>query len=65
VSTPNLSAQQFGVRWGTDNDVVFAYPSREDAWTAIREDSRGIGILVVHEYEPGTPNSTEWRAVED
>ena len=55
------TAQQYGVRWPTGS--VFAYASREAAETALAEDGRGIGVLVVHEYEPGTPNSTEWREV--
>jgi hypothetical protein len=57
--------QQYGIRWGADNDVVFAYGSRPLAEAALGEDGRSIGILVVHEYEPGTPNCTEWREVED
>ena len=60
----NLSAQQYGIRWGADSDVVFAYGSRALAEAALGEDGRSVGILVVHEYEPGTPNATEWREVE-
>ena len=56
--------QQYGIRWGADNDVVFAYGSRALAEAALGEDGRSVGILVVHEYEPGTPNATEWREVE-
>ena len=63
AKTEKLSAQQYGIRWGADNDVVFAYGSRPLAEAALGEDGRSIGILVVHEYEPGTPNSTEWREV--
>jgi hypothetical protein len=54
--------QQYGIRWSADS--VFAFNSREDAEAALREDGRGVGVLVVHEIEPGTPNSTEWREVE-
>ena len=52
---------QYGIRWPTGS--VFAFPSREAAEGALREDGRGVGVLVVHEYEPGTSNSTEWAEV--
>jgi hypothetical protein len=53
----NLTATQFGIRWPAGS--VFAHPSRESAEAALKADGRGIGVLVVHEYEPGTPNATE------
>lgn len=52
---------QYGVRWPTGS--VFAFPSREAAEDALREDGRDVGVLVVCEYEPGTDRSTEWREV--
>ena len=54
--------QQYGIRWPTGS--VFAFRSRGDAEAALAEDGRGIGVLVVHEYEPGTSNATEWREVD-
>ena len=58
---------QYGVRWPTGS--VFSFSSRDEAewelahggpaWT-----STTPGVLVVHEYEPGTSNCTEWREVE-
>src|ERR1017187_9163461 len=51
AKTEKLSAQQYGIRWGADNDVVFAYGSRPLAEAALGEEGRSIGILVVHEYE--------------
>jgi hypothetical protein len=56
--------EQYGIRWGSDSPV-FAFGSRAIAEQALADDGRGIGVLVVHEYEPHTPNSTEWREVED
>jgi hypothetical protein len=56
-----LRDQQYGIRWSTGS--VFAFNSREDAEAALRKDGRGVGVLVVHDIEPGTPNSTEWREV--
>lgn len=53
---------QYGVRWPTG--AVFPHPSREAAENALQEDGRGIGVLVVMEYVPGTSNCTEWREVE-
>jgi hypothetical protein len=53
---------QYGVRWATGS--VFAFPSREAAEGALNETGRSGGVLVVHEYEPDTPNCTEWREVE-
>ena len=52
---------QYGVRWPTGS--VFAFPSREAAEDALREDGRGIGVLVACEYEPGASRSTDWEAV--
>jgi hypothetical protein len=53
--------QQYGIRWSTGS--VFAFNSREDAEAALRKDGRGVGVLVVHDIEPGTPNAAEWREV--
>ena len=53
--------EQYGIRWPTGS--VFAFGSREEAEVALREDGRGIGVLVACEYEPGTAKSTEWREV--
>jgi hypothetical protein len=58
-----MHEQQYGIRWPTG--VVFAFPSRREAEAELAEDGRGIGELVVHEYERGTSNSTEWRPVEE
>ena len=58
---------QYGIRYDATGPV-FAFPSRAEAQQEQRERARsGLswGVLVVHEYEPGTPNSTEWREVED
>jgi hypothetical protein len=53
---------QYGIRW--DAGSVFSYSSREAAEAALAADGRGIGTLVVHDIEPGTPNASEWREVE-
>lgn len=58
----NQIFQQYGIRWPTG--VVFPFISREAAEASLVEDGRGVGVLVVHEYEPGTPNATEWREVQ-
>jgi len=58
----NLNAQQYGIRW--PSGVVFPFTSREAAEASLREDGRGVGVLVVHDIEPGTPNCTEWREAE-
>jgi hypothetical protein len=63
ASKPKSPSVQYGIRWPTGS--VFPFHSREDAETALREDGRGVGVLVVHEYEPGTANATGWREVED
>jgi hypothetical protein len=55
-----IQDEQYGVRFAADLPV-FAFPSREDAEGFQAE--KGRGVLVVHEYEPDTPNSTEWREV--
>jgi hypothetical protein len=52
-------ATQYGIRWPAGS--VFAFPSREHAEAALAVDGRGIGVLVVCEYKPHTPSSTEWR----
>jgi len=52
---------QYGIRWPTGS--VFAFPSRKATEDALCEDGRGIGVLVVYEYEPGTDRSTEWKEV--
>lgn len=54
---------QYGIRWPTDS--VFAFSSRGEAEQALVDDGRGIGVLVVHGYEPHTSNATEWQEVED
>jgi len=53
--------QQYGIRWPTGS--VFSFASRQAAEAALDEDGRGVGVLVVQDIEPGTANSTEWRAV--
>ena len=58
----NPNTRQYGIRWPTGS--VFAFSSQEAAEAALREDGRGVGVLVVHDIEPGTPNATEWREVE-
>ena len=55
--------QQYGIRWATGS--VFPFSSRQEAETTLREDDRGTGVLVVCDYEPGTPRRTEWRPVTD
>lgn len=55
-----IQGQQYGVRFAAGGPV-FAFPSREDAEGFQAE--KGRGVLVVHEYEPDTPTSTEWREV--
>lgn len=55
---------QYGVQYKPSGHV-FAFPSREAAEAELARDGRGIAVLVVHEYEPGTSNCTEWREVED
>jgi|HubBroStandDraft_6_1064221.scaffolds.fasta_scaffold00062_13 hypothetical protein len=62
AGAPKL-ATQYGIRWPTGS--VFCFGSRELAEAALGEDPRRAGVLVVHEIEPGTPNATEWREVED
>jgi hypothetical protein len=57
-----ISDTQYGIRWPTGS--VFAFGSREEAESELAADGRGIGVLVMQEYEPGTPNATEWREVE-
>lgn len=57
------STEQYGIRWPSGS--VFSYGSRELAEAALGDDPRRVGVLVVHEYEPGTANATEWREVED
>ena len=52
---------QYGIRWPTGS--VFAFPSREAAEAYLAANARLLGVLVVHEYEPGTPDATEWREV--
>jgi hypothetical protein len=54
-----MTGTQFGIRWPTGS--VFAFGSREGAEKALAEDGREVGVLVVHEFEPGTANSSEWR----
>lgn len=53
---------QYGIRWPTGS--VFAFPSRSAAEDALREDGRGIGVLVAHEYEPSTSSSEDWHEVQ-
>ena len=53
--------QQYGIRWPTGS--VFAFGSQDEAEAELDRDGRGFGVLVVHEYEAGTPNCTEWREV--
>ena len=52
---------QYGIRWLTGS--VFAFPSRDAAEAYLAANGRLLGLLVVHEYEPGTPDATEWREV--
>jgi hypothetical protein len=54
---------QYGIRY-TATGPVFAFRSREEAEAELASDGRGIGVVVVHEYEIDTPNCTEWREVE-
>ena len=56
-----MSGTQYGIRWPTGS--VFAFPSRDAAEAYLARNARLPGVLVVHEYEPGTPNATEWREV--
>lgn len=58
-----LTGTQFGIRWPTGS--VFAYGSRQDAEKLLAEDGRGLGVLVVCDYEPGTSNATEWREAKE
>jgi len=52
---------QYGIRWPTGS--VFAFPSREAAEEYLAANGRLLGVLVIHEYEAGTANATEWREV--
>ncbi len=52
---------QYGIRWPTGS--VFAFPSREAAEAYLAANARLLGVLVIHEYEAGTANATEWREV--
>ena len=56
----NLTHTQYGVRWLPDGPV-FAYDHRRDAEYEMRE--KGRGVLMAHDYEPGTSNSTGWYEV--
>jgi hypothetical protein len=53
--------EQYGIRWPTG--ATFSFPSRTAAEAALAADGRGVGFLVVHEFERGTSNATKWRRV--
>jgi hypothetical protein len=56
--------QQYGIRWQTG--VVFAFRSRQEAEDALREDGRGVRVLVVHSYDATAHTSiSDWQEVED